>query len=189
MADASNLASVPASTTHGTEVKLAKSESVQGINAQGVEAELPSAIANFIAMYQKLGKDNLSLLDEVYNEQIEFKDPLHHIKGLQQLKHYFAGMYENVLAIKFDIHQVDISSGQPQSLDVRHASVFWTMTYQHPKLAKGEPIEVEGMSQLKFADKVMFHRDYFDGAAMVYQHIPVLGWAINKIKQRVATDE
>jgi hypothetical protein len=62
------------------------------------------------------------------------------------------------------------------------------MTYAVDKLNGGEPIAIEGNSIIKFGgpeDKVVYHRDYFDVGAMVYEHIPVLGWGVRTVKEKL----
>jgi hypothetical protein len=60
------------------------------------------------------------------------------------------------------------------------------MTYSHPKLNKGQQIQVDGMSQLKFDDKIYAHRDYFDLGQMLYEQVPFLGGLIGLLKKRAA---
>ena len=65
--------------------------------------------------------------------------------------------------------------------------MYWTMTYRHPKLHKGkQDIRVEGVSLLQWKDgKIIRHQDIFDAGTMLYEHIPVLGWMIKKLKERL----
>jgi hypothetical protein len=39
-------------------------------------------------------------------------------------------------------------------------------------------VEVQG-------DKVLYQRDYYDAGEMLYEHLPVLGWAVRGVKKRV----
>jgi hypothetical protein len=32
---------------------------------------------------------------------------------------------------------------------------------------------------------VYYHRDYYDAGSMLYEHIPLMGYAIRKIKKKV----
>lgn len=135
-------------------------------------------VEQFIEIYQKLNKDNLSLLGRVYADEICFIDPLHKIEGLTALTRYFAGLYQNVQQIHFEIKEVLKSDD--------HAAIFWQMHYSHPKLNKGQLIAVEGMSQLKFNQKIIYHRDYFDLGQMLYEHLPCMGSVVRLLKQRAA---
>ncbi|MGL5046698.1 MAG: nuclear transport factor 2 family protein [Shewanella sp.] len=135
-------------------------------------------VDEFIQLYQDLNKDNLHLLAQVYDDSISFTDPMHQIMGLEALTQYFAKLYKNVQHIHFEIKEVQ--------QDANQAALFWQMDYRHPKLNKGALIRVDGMSQLKFNDKIYFHRDYFDLGQMLYEHIPCMGGLIRLLKDRAA---
>jgi hypothetical protein len=139
----------------------------------------PIIIDQFIALYQKLNKDNLHLLSDVYAENITFRDPLHQVQGLASLTEYFANLYSNISFIEFDISEVFHNQSQQQ------VSLFWTMRYAHPKLNKGQAIHVDGMSKLQYKDKIYYHRDYFDVGQMLYEKVPFLGGLIKMLKKRI----
>ena len=139
------------------------------------------AIARFQQLYQQLDRDNCKpqLLAQLYDEHIEFRDPFHRIYGLQDLNRYFSSMYENVEHIEFDFGM----AWRQQE----HAFIRWQMNYCHPKINSGKPVLVDGGSELIWKDeKIIFHRDFFDGGQMLYEHLPLMGWAIRKLKERMA---
>lgn len=140
--------------------------------------ETNTLVDDFIQLYQALNKDNLHLLAQVYDDNIRFTDPMHQITGLASLTQYFAKLYKNVKHIHFEIKEVQ--------QDANQAALFWQMQYCHPKLNKGGLIRVDGMSQLKFNDKIYFHRDYFDLGQMLYEHLPCMGGLIRLLKDRAA---
>jgi hypothetical protein len=49
------------------------------------------------------------------------------------------------------------------------------------------PSATTGISHVRFSSdgKVIFHQDYFDAAAFLYEKIPVLGGEIRFIKKRI----
>ena len=61
------------------------------------------------------------------------------------------------------------------------------MSFTHPKLAGGKAIIVDGATDLRFDEKITYHRDYIDMGQMLYEHIPVLGSAIRYIKKQAAS--
>lgn len=133
----------------------------------------------FIEVYQSLNKDNLYLLNEIYDPDITFKDPLHEVSGLTELSDYFSGLYSNLTYCQFIISDT-------VSTDDR-AFVYWTMQYAHPKLNGAQQISVEGHSHLRFAgEKIISHRDYFDVGALLYRQIPLLGSVIKYIDKKAA---
>lgn len=133
----------------------------------------------FFTVYGSLNSSNLELLDEIYAENIVFIDPAHTIRGLDRLRAYFAAMYANLddVAITFTHHQ--------RTGDI--AYVEWRMIIRHPRLNRGREVVFDGVSRLEFdaAGKVHRHRDYFDLGAMLYENLPVLGWAVKTIKKRL----
>ncbi|AYV22424.1 MULTISPECIES: nuclear transport factor 2 family protein [Vibrio] len=129
-------------------------------------------------VYQKLNKNNLHLLEQIYHKDVVFEDSAHRLEGWDQLSAYFDSLYTNVIKCDFDIrhHQQVEDSG----------FLTWTMQLQHPKLNGGEAVKVNGVSHIRFSgDRVIFHRDYFDLGEMLYENIPLLGFVIKNIKQRL----
>jgi hypothetical protein len=136
-------------------------------------------LAQFISVYQQLSTDNLGLLETIYHKDIRFIDPMHEIKGFDNLSQYFHGLYENVFSCEFTINHVIAQDNE--------AAIYWQMCYCHPKLNQGNVICVEGHSHIKSQDdKVIYHRDYLDLGAMLYEHLPLLGKITQWIKARAA---
>lgn len=144
-------------------------------------SELSSAeyIANRVkAAYKSLGSDDLAELETLYTEDVHFEDPAHALQGRKPLMDYFASLFSNLESCSFKFHQTLIGD----------TDIFmsWTMFIEHPKLRNGETIRVEGSSLLKTRNgRIYYHRDYFDMGAMLYEHLPVLGLVVRKIKQRL----
>jgi len=142
-------------------------------------AEYPLWLKNFVDIYQTLSVDNLDLLATIYHQDVSFIDPMHHVEGFEQLTKYFAGLYQNLTTCKFMIEEVIVQDS--------HATLFWTMNYQHTKLNKGKSITVNGCSHIRGKDdKVYYHRDYLDLGAMLYEQLPLIGRIICWIKQKAA---
>lgn len=128
----------------------------------------PPWLVSFIDIYQILSTDNLSLLSKIYHEDVIFIDPMHQIEGFDNLSQYFKNLYENLSSCTFVIEDVLLDNDQ--------ASLYWSMCYQHAKLNHGNPVTVLGSSHIKGSgDKVIYHRDYLDLGAMLYEQLPVFG--------------
>ena len=142
-------------------------------------AEMPLWLSNFVKVYQTLSTDNLDLLSNIYHKDIVFIDPLHELKGFENLFVYFQSLYENLTSCEFVINNVIAEEEQ--------AAIYWTMSYQHPKLNGGDVVKVTGSSNIKgHEDKVIYHRDYLDLGAMLYEQLPVLNKLIRFIKKKAA---
>ncbi|MFC3033803.1 nuclear transport factor 2 family protein [Pseudoalteromonas fenneropenaei] len=136
-------------------------------------------VERFVTLYNQLNRENLATLAQIYSDSIEFRDPLHRIVGLNALHEYFSAMYENTQSVQFTLNDSTDAGDK--------AFIYWQMRFSHKRLRRGQPIVVEGHSQLYFAgDKVCYHRDYFDVGSMLYEHLPLLGCVVRKLKARVA---
>jgi ketosteroid isomerase-like protein len=135
----------------------------------------------FKKLYNVFSKDNLDKLPELYAEDIVFIDPFHRVEGIVAFEQYFANMYQNVRSITFEFHNATFGD------QVYHQD--WVMTFCHPKINAGKPVEVPGCTRVRINDagKIIEHQDYFDGAQMLYKQLPVLGSAINYINRRMAS--
>lgn len=146
---------------------------------KNLPVESPSWLSNFVNIYQTLSTNNLDLLEEIYHHDITFIDPLHHVEGFDDLYLYFKGLYQNLLQCDFVIDNI-IADGED-------AAIYWTMSYRHKKLNKGEVVNVSGSSHIKGKqDKVIYHRDYLDLGAMLYEQIPLFGNVTKWIKAKAA---
>ena len=124
------------------------------------------------------GDLTMDIIDRIYTQDVEFRDPVHAIHGRLALKNYLRGLYASAGLVHFDY--------QDEQIGANSATITWIMTYSHPSLKGGKPVDVRGISMLRFTDKIYYHEDFYDLGAMVYQHVPVLGTVVRHINQRLA---
>ena len=125
--------------------------------------------------FDQISDDDLMAL---YRQDVFFKDPIHELTGQAALIDYFAAFRRPGVSCRFEfINQVE-SNGQ--------AFFHWKMHYKHPALNQGATLMLEGATLIKSTAQVFFHQDFYDMGAMIYQHVPVLGWAVNKLNTRIA---
>jgi len=125
--------------------------------------------------YQAIGSENIADVESLYTTDIYFEDPSHAIQGKPSLMRYFSNQFKNLDKCSFKFH----------STIANETDIFmtWTMFLNHPKLRGGETIRVEGTSYLRTRHgKIYYHRDYFDMGAMLYEHLPLIGRIIQRIK-------
>ena len=145
-----------------------------------ITTEHPLWLDNFLDNYQQLSIDNLHLLANIYHQDIVFIDPMHQLDGFDNLASYFKGLYHQLSYCQFHIEQVIVQTDQ--------AAIYWQMSYIHPRLNSGAMVTVQGSSHIKgVGDKVIYHRDYIDLGAMLYEQLPLLGQVINWLKNRAVT--
>lgn len=143
-------------------------------------AERRELIARFRDFYSDLGESNLTTLDQLYIKDLTFKDPVQLVQGRDNLLRYLDHGLVNAIHCKFAI--------EIEMVDREQAFLVWQMRLQHEKLAGGREIQVPGTSHLLFAEEsnlIKEHVDYYDLGAMVYEHVPVLGWVINKVRTKM----
>ena len=134
-------------------------------------------------IFNTLRADNIEILNDFYASNTKFIDPIGTHEGIQSVKSYYKNLYSNVKHIHFKFNDL-ISTGSTHVL-------IWTMTLTAEGLNGGKPISLEGNSHIKFneANLVTYHRDYFDMGEFIYEHIPVLGWTVKKVKSKLRGNE
>lgn len=149
--------------------------------ASGEEQAMSDRLKEIQSLFNNFNSNTLSLADDFYDPDVVFLDPIVELKGRDALKAYYADMYENVTSIRFDF-----SGGIEKE---EEAVVFWTMEVRAKGFKGGEPVFLDGTSHIKFggdSGKAVYHRDYFDMGAFVYENIPVLGSIIRYTKKRLS---
>jgi hypothetical protein len=133
-------------------------------------------IEEFKRFYQDHRSMDLSKMDEIYTEDIVFRDPLHRIQGLPILRDTMSAMYANINECRFEYLD--------QLVTDNSAYIKWNMHYRHAKLGN-TLISVRGVSQIQFSDRIHFHEDIYDMGELLYEHIPMMGGAIRYLKKRL----
>ncbi|MET0355666.1 MAG: nuclear transport factor 2 family protein [Cellvibrio sp.] len=142
-----------------------------------IQSNRPFDIDQFRQLYQTFDIQTLNDLPKLYDPAIEFKDPVHQLKGIAPLKSYFANLCDPKTRCQFEFIEEILSDSQ--------AFFKWKMYYSHPKLRAGKILTLDGGSFIKFNSHIFYHEDFYDMGAMIYQHVPILGWAVKKVNSRL----
>ena len=134
-------------------------------------------IDKFKTLYQTFDANTLKQLPNLYSEAIIFKDPIHELQGLAALSQYFAGFCSPDTQCSFQFTNQIVAADQ--------AFFQWQMHYRHPKLQNGRPLTLNGGTLIRFNSHITYHEDIYDMGAMIYQHLPILGWTIRKVNSRL----
>lgn len=55
-----------------------------------------------------------------------------------------------------------------------------------PAYRRGAMRQLPGCSVVDMRDdRIVRQRDYYDAGEMIYEHLPILGWAVRGVKRRV----
>lgn len=131
-------------------------------------------------MFNRVDKDHMFLIQEFYDTNASFQDPIHQIKGVKAIEDYYAGLYKNVESIRFEYK----STSEVNNF----VTLEWKMHLRSSSLNSGKEITLDGVSLITFGGdqgKVIAHRDYFDMGEFIYERIPILSSAVGFIKNKM----
>lgn len=134
-------------------------------------------IERFKAFYLDVKHPKLDKIDDVYTEDVLFKDPVHELRGAENLHAYLSEMCVNVHSGRFEYLDQIVSDNT--------AYIKWNMHFKHPKLGN-KTITVRGISQVQFNERIYFHEDVYDLGQLIYEHVPLLGTVVKGLKKRLA---
>jgi limonene-1,2-epoxide hydrolase len=127
--------------------------------------------ARFVAISPALAEH----LDQLYTEDVHFRDPISEVTGLTDLRKYFERFAEASAGARFEITDEVVHAGQ--------AAVFWTMVMV--KKDGSDARRFQGVSHLKVRDRIYEERDYFDLGEAVYDHVPVVNWFTRLVRSQL----
>lgn len=116
------------------------------------------------------------IIKELYADEFYFNDTFKTYRNLDELS-----LYLQETAKMVDVTRVEI-------LDVTKSDTDYYLRWvMHMKFtAKGREVDSRsiGMTQIRFNDegKVVLHQDYWDGAEGFYQHLPIVGYIVRKVR-------
>jgi len=127
--------------------------------------------------FKDLNNANWSELDEIYADNVIFKDPIHEIKGLVAVEEYFSNISTDLLECRFEYLDQVTSDNT--------AYLKWVMHFKHPRLGS-DIIDVRGVSHIRWNEKIEYHEDFYDVGAMLYERLPIIGAVARWLKSRLA---
>jgi SnoaL-like domain len=151
-----------------------------GALVKGSAAE-QAAIARFEVFNSDFSAANITNeTKNVYAADVYFRDPFKEIHGEPEFEAYLLRGSSAVAA--FSMEWLDVAES--------HGDYYfrWIMSVKLKRDGKDAPPGLTtGISHVRFGPdgKVIFHQDYFDAAAFLYEKIPVLGGEIRFIKRRL----
>ena len=119
-------------------------------------------------------------LKKVYADGVYFRDPFKEIHSEPELEDYLLRTSKAVAEFSMDWRDVAEHDGDYY--------FRWIMSVKLKRDGKNQPPNLTtGISHVRFGPDgtVIFHQDYFDAGAFLYEKIPVLGSEIRFIKKRI----
>jgi steroid delta-isomerase len=134
----------------------------------------PDSLNAVTRFYSEMTPAKLERLGDIYSPGVVFHGPLHHAKGLAQLREVLTHRFKRLE--NFSIQLLDAHG------DDRTGFLLWTVKY----LLRGHEQTIYGMSHFRFAadGRISEQRDQWDTTSLQNSDVPVLGWLMKKINQR-----
>lgn len=148
--------------------------------APGSADEL-AALQRFRRFFADFAPDRVQrLLAETYAPQLYFNDTLKTLHDRDALARYLEDSAAAVASCAVAVR--DAISNREGDYYLR-----WHMRIRFRKFARGRDTASIGISQLRLDGdgRVTFHQDFWNAADGVYEHMPLLGSLIRRVKRRL----
>jgi steroid delta-isomerase len=138
-------------------------------------ANLFEAVENLKSQYDQLSSDNINALLNCYSSDAIFKDPFQEVQGHSAIQHIFLKMYDQLNNPQFIVRE--------QLLGNQQVAFLWDFQFSMRRW-NTSPKCFSGVSWLYFNDDflVIRHHDYWDPAAGIYEHLPLIGPVMRGLK-------
>lgn len=133
-------------------------------------------VRRYAGFYTDLTPASLDEADALFRADARFRDPFNDVVGVEAIKAIFVHMFDSLDEPSFEI----LEFAGTGKLGFFH----WRFHYR----SQGEVRSFEGMSRVEFdADGlVRQHTDYWDPTNPVYREVPLLGYALEQVRRRLA---
>jgi hypothetical protein len=159
---------------------LASTEKIARADWSAHPDALDAAVDRLENYFSTLTRTNVTELTRtIYAEDAFLCDTLHVARGADEIEAYFLKTADRIKAMRVTF--IDYSAAG------REVYTRWTMTTEIPNLAGGRPVTTSGISHFRFDEqgKVILQQDFWDAAAGLFEHLPVLRWLIPRIRGRL----
>ena len=131
---------------------------------------------NYAKFLENLTVEDVPDLKKFVSVDVEFSDPFHHAKGLEDMSKIFIHLFNNVSNISF-------KTG-PSAIKGSNVYFNWKL---RGTLA-GKPWDVEGVTLLTFNNKIEIieHKEYWDAASQFYEKLPIIGPMLRYFRRRIS---
>ena len=150
------------------------------MTAPGVAATHPDArVRRVVDFFETLSPAALPRLAELYAADARFVDPFNDVEGTAAIEGIFSHMFAQLQQPRFVV-----LSAESQD-DV--AFLTWDFLFRRGQ----QEHRIHGATRLLFGaqGRVQLHRDYWDAAHELYEHLPVLGLLMRWLRRRLAAPD
>lgn len=136
------------------------------------------SVANYIAFFENLTREDLNRFDAVFAADARFRDPFNDVCGVAEVRRVFEKMFEDAEDHSFKVLDHAVAGNR--------AYLNWEFSIT--LRGKAKVVSIEGMSTIDFGDdgKVTAHIDHYDAAGQIYETIPLIGAVLRMLRRRIA---
>ena len=147
---------------------------------------MPPGLARYVAFMQTLDFAALETLPTLVTEDVEFRDPFNHLRGVLDLERCLHEMLTQLGDLHIRVTHVGALSPLPPE-----TAELWCLRWHFGgKLLRlgGRPWAVVGTSEIALASdgRVARHIDYWDAAQGLYETLPGVGALQRWLRRRLA---
>ena len=135
-------------------------------------------VARIVRFYQTLSPASLDRLGEIYAASATFIDPFNEVAGIAAIRGIFSDMYAHLAEPRFEVLR-SITEGD-------QCVLLWNFRFRRAGSSDSQCIHGTSVLSLDEAGKILGHRDYWDPARELYEHIPVLGSVLRMIRRKLS---
>ena len=138
------------------------------------------AVENFKSLFRNLNLESITTYaQQAYAKDLYFNDTIKEITQRDSLIEYLKHSIEPLESCYIEFYDDTFKVGE--------VYLRWKMTLRFKKFKKGTYHESIGMTHIRINEEgeIVFHQDYWDTATGVFEHLPILGGIVKKIKSRL----
>jgi steroid Delta-isomerase len=142
--------------------------------------DLTATPARFVTYWESLTLEAVQDLPAYYTADAYFRDPFNEVHGQVAISRIFSEMFTRLIEPRFHIIE---TVSQPGS-----AFLIWDFMFRFKSFKPEIARTIHGTTHVRFAPdgRVSYHRDYWDAAAELYEHLPVIGGVLRHLRRRFA---
>lgn len=135
-----------------------------------------TTLADIVQWFETLTPTSLDRITDIYAADAQFKDPFNTLNGIDRIRQVYAHMFATLDQPRFVVEQ-EIAQGE-------QAFLVWRFEFRR----QGRAMVIRGGTHLvcDCTGRITCHRDYWDAAEELYEHLPVIGSVLRWIKRRLA---
>lgn len=141
----------------------------------------PETLKRYLHKLSNISTDSLDNILLDISEDFNFIDPFNNTRGKENYKKVLEAAIHDSKDLVFKVHNIKHNDSL--------AHLSWNYSFiPNNKTLGQDRISIDGMSEIRISESglIYYHRDYWDVSSCIYERIPVIGFILKKLRQRIA---